>query len=115
MSCVGTCPPGTFADNSTWKCVLQCPSNPALYGDTTTKICVINCPDSLYGDDFSRMCVPTCPTIPTIYYSYAPTRKCYLNCLFPYFGQPESTQPTYGRCETYCFLGQYKNMTTHRC
>ena len=51
MRCVQTCPPGTFADNSTWKCVLRCPSNPALYGDTTTQICVINCPNLLYGDD----------------------------------------------------------------
>lgn len=115
MRCLLNCPPGTFADNSTWRCVNQCPENPALYGDTTTQVCVINCPNNLYGDDSSRVCVNKCPLIPVIYYAYDPTQRCYKDCLFPYFGQPSSTRPTYGTCQTYCFTGQYKNITTHRC
>jgi hypothetical protein len=23
-----------------------------------------------------------------MYYAYAPTHRCYQNCLYPYFGQP---------------------------
>jgi proprotein convertase subtilisin/kexin type 5 len=115
MRCVAQCPPGSFADNSTWRCVRECPSNPALYGDVGTAVCVINCPDDLYGDDISRQCVTTCPTVPVIAYAYGPTHRCYVNCLFPYFGQPKSDTPTYGTCQTYCYDGQYRNMTTHRC
>ena len=115
MRCLAQCPPGTYADNSTWRCVSICPENPALYGDTTTQVCVINCPNSLFGDDSSRVCVGVCPLIPEIYFAYSPTQRCYKDCLFPYFGQPNSTYTTYGTCQTFCYTGQYKNMTTHRC
>lgn len=115
MRCVAQCPPGSYADNSTWRCVARCPSNPALYGDVNSRVCVINCPNNFYGDDSSRTCVLTCPLTPTIFFAYDPTHRCYQNCLYPYFGQPNSTYSVYGTCQTYCFSGQYKNMTTHRC
>jgi hypothetical protein len=117
MRCLARCPPGLYADNSTWRCVSRCPSNPALYGDVTTAVCVINCPDNYYGDDSSRGCVLTCPLTPVIFFAYDPTHRCLQNCLFPYFGQPNSTFNTYGSCQTYCFTaqGQYKNLTTARC
>jgi hypothetical protein len=115
MRCLAQCPPGTFADNSTWRCVSLCPKNPALYGDATSAVCVINCPNNLYGDDISQMCVPTCPVSPAIAYAYDPTHRCYIDCLYPYFGQPNNGTPTFGTCQTYCYTGQYANMTTHRC
>jgi len=109
------CPPGSYADNSTWRCVARCPSNPALYGNTNSSVCVINCPNSYYGDDSSRTCSMNCPTTPTIYFAYDPTHRCYLKCLYPYFGQPNNSYSTYGSCQTYCYAGQYKNITTTRC
>ena len=115
MRCVAKCPPGSYADNSTWRCVARCPENPALYGDVTTAICVINCPNTYYGDDSSRVCVMVCPKTPTIFYAYNPTQRCLETCLYPYFGQPNNATSEYGTCQTYCFIGQYKNMTTHRC
>ena len=78
-------------------------------------MCVINCPNNYYGDDSSRVCTLQCPISPAIYFAYEPTHRCYQNCLYPYFGQPNNSTSTYGTCQTYCFNGQYKNMTTHRC
>jgi hypothetical protein len=112
MRCVETCPSGTYADNSTWKCVTYCPINPALYADKNSSICVINCPNNFYGDDFSRTCVSTCPTNP-VYYAYDLTHRCYKDCLYPYFGQTDL--PDIGKCVSACYWGQYRNMTTHRC
>ena len=103
------CPPGKFGDNSTWRCVTKCPSNPALYGDFETRICVINCPEGYYGDDYSRTCVKKCPSNPR-YYAYEPTKRCLEKCLYPYFGEA-----AIGRCVTTCYWGEYKNMTTHNC
>lgn len=91
MRCLAQCPPGLFADNSTWRCVSRCPENPALYGDVSSAVCVINCPNDYYGDDSSRICTLTCPTTPAIFFAYVPTHRCLENCLYPYFGQPNST------------------------
>lgn len=41
---VTECPPGTYADNTTMKCVSQCPTKPMMYGYDVTKKCVLNCP-----------------------------------------------------------------------
>ena len=113
MRCIAQCPPGSYADNSTWKCVPICPSNPALYGDIVARVCVINCPNSYYGDDSTRTCVPVCATSPVVYFTYAPTHRCLQSCLYPYFGQ--KTGISIGTCVLACYLGQYKNMTTHNC
>lgn len=116
-TCVPQCPPGTYGDNSTWQCVLMCPLNPALYADTVLRVCVINCPNNFYGDDLFRICTASCPnTPPNIYYAYDLTRRCFKDCLFPYFGRVETFNgTTRGICTQNCLSGEYKNMTTHRC
>lgn len=112
ISCSRTCPDGTFADNSTWKCVFICPINPSMYSVTIggVNLCVYNCPDPLFADDITRQCVPTCPTTPEVYLEYTPTRKCVLECIYPYFAQMATL-----KCVLNCSYGQYGNLTTHVC
>jgi hypothetical protein len=46
--CVANCSfSKTFADNSTSKCVSQCPIG--TFGDKTTYVCVSVCPTGTYG------------------------------------------------------------------
>jgi len=85
MRCVLKCPPGSYADNSTWTCVSKCPINPSLYADLTNYVCVINCPNNTYGDDLTRTCVTNCPTNP-VYFAYNVTNRCLKDCIYPYFG-----------------------------
>ena len=55
MRCLRRCPDGSFADNSTYKCVAVCPASPSYYG--YNKVCLASCPAGTYADDPSRLCV----------------------------------------------------------
>lgn len=61
------CPPNTYADNQTRKCVTYCPTDPVTskltYADVyVSKYCVKTCPDLYYADDSSGngFCVSSC-------------------------------------------------------
>jgi hypothetical protein len=61
------CPPNTYADNQTRKCVTFCPSVPVTlkltYADVAvSKYCVTECPDLYYADDSTGngFCVSNC-------------------------------------------------------
>lgn len=58
---------GNFlSDNTTWKCVYQCPTNYFEDWTTTAPKCVSSCPSTYYADSSTgkRVCVQTCPTYP---------------------------------------------------
>lgn len=61
------CPYGQFADNSTRRCVPDCPNNPNYFAHWETKTCVSLCPETpvkkMYADNFTRTCVEDCPTV----------------------------------------------------
>ncbi len=41
--CSVDCPDGWLADDSTWTCVLVCPSTPSYYADINSKTCLPKC------------------------------------------------------------------------
>lgn len=47
----------TYGDNSTWKCVSQCP---IIYITATTSY-------NTYSDNSTMRCVPVCPSYPDFY------------------------------------------------
>lgn len=59
--CQSACPIGMFADNSTMKCVNQCPFNPDYYAYNVT---LSN------GTITQGLCVLFCPLLPTPYYRH---------------------------------------------
>ena len=59
--CVEQCPdnPSMFAQDSTKECVLTCESG--YYGYIVNRTCVQNCPYPYFIDRYSQMCVLDCP------------------------------------------------------
>lgn len=66
-----------FADSSTNMCVDICPSQPDLYGQTSTKTCVLKCTPGLFTHPDLRLCVPNCATP---YYADPDSGLCVLTC-----------------------------------
>lgn len=50
-ACELTCSNGTFADQSSRRCVINCPINPASYSTIVNGVgvCVYNCPNGTYS------------------------------------------------------------------
>lgn len=48
-----------FADNSTGDCVMECPSDPDMFGQINIKTCVYICNETLdlWADNTTRTCV----------------------------------------------------------
>ena len=61
--CVINCPiePLLFADNSTNTCVKYCPADHNFFADNITRKCVLNCSQGLFADVSTRTCVDVCP------------------------------------------------------
>lgn len=93
-----------YADNTTWKCVTECPSDPDYYADYASRTCVRRCPPNKFASNNSvttsvtRMCVlsqdcmgsrvadpinsrcnPRC-TIDPMYYAMPNTKLCGPDC-----------------------------------
>lgn len=67
--CTDYCTLGTFADDSTWKCVSMCPANPISFAYALTRQCIYACPDNYFASEVGRVCeLGRCPTIPYFYY-----------------------------------------------
>jgi hypothetical protein len=52
--CQTSCNGSYLMDNSTWRCVTICPSNPSLFADWTTSTCVSYCPATYFADNSTR-------------------------------------------------------------
>ncbi len=82
------CAFGFYADNSTMKCVVQCPNSPDLYAYNDTllgPICVPFCPSSYYQHLPNRTCLANCPG--PNYFQDATTMRCVQNCPDHYFAE----------------------------
>jgi hypothetical protein len=79
--CTNICPFNYYADNSTYLCVLLCPSTPDYYADNTSLSCVLNCPKTAnwitYADPTTRKCVTECPPG---YLARNDTQRCVQTC-----------------------------------
>jgi hypothetical protein len=82
ITCTNYCTIGTFSDDSTWKCVSMCPSNPISYAYSPTSQCVYACPYRYFASDVGRICqFGTCPTIPYFYFRDYQNNQCVLSTL----------------------------------
>jgi hypothetical protein len=80
--CTNYCTLGTFADDSTWKCVSMCPANPISYAYAPTRQCIYACPNNYFAADVGRICLNgSCPTIPYNYYRDFQNNQCVLSNL----------------------------------
>ncbi len=83
-TCTDVCTLGTFADDSTWKCVSMCPSNPISYAYAPTQQCIYSCPNRYFASEVGRICqLGTCPTIPYYYYRDYQNNQCVRSNLSP--------------------------------
>lgn len=118
--CDIACPDGWFADNSTWTCVPNCPSNPSYYADLASKVCVAICrkdlglyasngnrtclslcPETTFADNFTQRCLSDCLLQPNTYeFVNGTTRVCVLKCPIGYFSDNSTRQ-----CVTDCPAG----------
>jgi hypothetical protein len=57
--CMPVCSGEQFADNSTGDCVMECPSDPDMFGQINIKTCVYICNETLdlWADNSTRTCV----------------------------------------------------------
>ena len=77
------CPSSMYAENTTQSCVFYCPynDNNKSYADNyKTKYCISKCPDKYYGDYSSgiALCSPTCSSI--LFFRDNFTQLCTTNC-----------------------------------
>lgn len=80
VKCTGLCTLGTFADDSTWKCVSMCPANPISFAYAPTRQCIYACPYKYFASDVGRVCsLGTCPTAPYFYYRDYQNNQCVLS------------------------------------
>jgi len=93
---VNTCPLGSFADNTTGKCVAECPKNEGIYADMLLHVCASTCSGGYFGSQVNQTCIQVCdlgyygdPTTtlctdlcPVKIYSYGQnvTRTCVTDC-----------------------------------
>lgn len=64
------CPVAYFADNSSRLCVQVCPMAMDTYGDNSTWKCVVQCPGgsiNTFSDNSTMRCVRVCPSYPDFY------------------------------------------------
>ena len=64
--CRSSCLANYFTDNSTMRCVTQCPPYPNYFADILTTSptfgrCVKYCPPNTYASNSSRVCASQCP------------------------------------------------------
>jgi hypothetical protein len=101
-----------LSDNTTWKCVYNCPSNYFADWTTTAPKCLATCPANYYADTSTGtgVCVQTCPvyprkfgdvvggknvcvdvcTAPTLFGDETGFRLCIPSCISLYFAQNDA-------------------------
>lgn len=108
----------TYADDSTKRCVSQCPFFPSLYGHNESNTCMPICPYGTYGDNDTRICHDVCFFGPdagpngTRKYTWADpvTHFCTSNCTRNSFADNFTVF-----CTTDCTLGTFADNSTWRC
>ena len=91
MKCVDQCP-GTvyFADSQLHQCVLNCTLGTYAYSETANHTCVTHCPSPTYGDNTTGtgICVTKCPEQPVMFgdANDARGRVCVYICTSGSFG-----------------------------
>lgn len=98
---MGTCPPTTFADNLTRKCVSDCPPSEWTFADESTHRCVRICPLGHFAENSTQACQPSCWNYSVSLQSYADniSNFCVAQCPFGFFGD-NTTHECVLRCST---------------
>jgi hypothetical protein len=80
VTCTHFCSLGTYADDSTWKCVFMCPANPISYSYLPTRTCEYSCPNNYFASEMGRTCMyKSCLTSPYFYYKDYLNNQCVLS------------------------------------
>lgn len=100
-----------YADNTTWKCVLKCPSDPDYYSDWSTKSCVISCPPGTFAENYTRMCISSISCV-TPMVADPINNRCVTRCTIDpmYFAMPDTKL-----CGPLCFNNLFADNTTGLC
>lgn len=105
-----------MSDDSTYSCVMSCPSTLYPYLDASTKRCVSACPENVNffgylptGTTTAGNCVNPCPPG---YFSDNTTRTCVLTCPSNYFAETENNT-----CSSSCseINGHFADNVNHLC
>ncbi len=75
--CVTICSAGSYADNLTRKCVLECPKDQNLYADQLLHICSFTCSGGYFGSQINQTCIPVCDSP---FYGNPLTTLCVSKC-----------------------------------
>ena len=121
------------SDNTTWKCVYECPSPLIADRSTTLPKCVTVCPTNYYSDFTSGTgkCVTRCPSTPPMFGDAnagmnqcvdvctagtfgdeTGNRYCKKTCPSPYFSQDDELRRCVKRCNSSSF-GYHETCTYH--
>lgn len=115
--CVDQCP-GTeyFADSTLHKCVLNCTPGTYAYSGTANHTCVTHCPSPYYGDNSTGtgICVTACPAQPVMFGdpNDASGRVCVYVCTMGSYGDETGNRECVPNCPTIYFA---QNDTNRRC